>query len=475
MDDKIIQIDTDNIFPIYQKYSTIPDILNDIKITIPDKINSVYNNACNISNLSFEQSKKAIVKIANNTQNMISQTMHALNDIDGGIDVSMYGDAQRDSKEYTEARHAIIGEYNLVKANNDFFQKLIDDGKLKQGQDDRGVYVEYGYKNADGSEVCKYYYERNQLKVSKVGKNGEKNTYSCKVEFYVPNGYSYDDLTGLNTFTTFNSPYSSKKNSSNHKEARHISASANSIVINVLWETGGTTTSTQKEKEEHAKGVAAPATRLINYIKEGTNAKGNTQNIISGGSRFGAYSLQLAADNGDLYDTVICVNNALIVKGVTGRPDEKSQLTPEQVRNLDGKNVLFVNTRMDTNPVNNKNKKFNSDYKSASRKFDLSTGYTYTGIDYLAKNCPNANIGFASDNEIWLDAYEVLDEKYSNVTVDRSLIDEINYTGVVKNYNGVHGQYQPIIQGAMRYDFNRNVNNFNDGLMMKSSNEDINI
>lgn len=456
MKKKIIEIDDKKVNENYARYQVIFNKLKSSNLVVNATVEKFASSHINF--IAYEDNKRKFLNNINNIMTQFSQTMHALNDLEGGIDVSIYEAKNIESNEYKVAQDAIREPIELILAEEDFFKWWLSKKGIKvQNDKDLGPYVEYSYNN----QQCRYFYEKKKLKVKETD-----GTYEGRVDFYVPTNYQEMDLSQLDTFTTFNKLYSPNKNSTDNVESRRISESLNSIVINIIPDKCASNNATDPDREEHAKNIAAPATYLMNNMCGVTDGEIKTKkihNVVGGGSRFGAYSMQIAADNGDLFDTVVCVNNALIITDVTGIFGVKSQLTKEQVKNLNGKNIYFINTQKDTNPLNNMNYNYIDRYESAMdnivNKYYRSdaeaykNGYTYTGIDYLGKYCPDANVYFTSDNEEWINIYKELDRNYSNVHVDRGLFERMIKYDLIQNYTGEHEQYIPVIQGAMRYDF----------------------
>ena len=133
------------------------------------------------------------------------------------------------------------------------------------------------------------------------------------------------------------------------------------------------------------KNIAA-ITKFVNSAAN-TNLS-RCQNIITGGSRLGARSLKIAADTDDLYQTVICVNNAILVKGENSDGKKESFENLEQLQKLNGKNIYFISTRKDSNI-----------YRTIGNKdTQVSNAYLYTGIELAMENCPDSQIYLVENN-----------------------------------------------------------------------------
>ena len=129
------------------------------------------------------------------------------------------------------------------------------------------------------------------------------------------------------------------------------------------------------------------------------------QNIIGGCSSGGGSALKIAAQGGDLYDTVFCINYAPLIagqndkgKGKNGADDNR--LTEAEARALNGKNLIFFSSSSDPNIEGDRN------------------SFMYTGINLLIDYCPDAQIYLATNRrgstfrDIQGDNYHFLGEDF---------------------------------------------------------------
>ena len=249
-----------------------------------------------------------------------------------------------------------------------------------------GKIISTGVKVADKEffEQCGYTVDKNIVIVGDYKYNVKNHTFSINgksignVYFYIPAGVS--DYSKLNTLTML-----SHVDSYGIERKRDVGATSNSIIV-----------AFDKADSSALKVPSniAGTTKFINQVAKTDLSK--CQNIITGGSRFGARSLKIAAETGDLYQTVICVNNAAIVKGVNGGRGRQKEVfdSIEQLQKLNGKNIYFVSSKEDPNLTMYYNGK-----SETARNNDVTKCYVYTGMELLTKYCPDSQVYFISNND----------------------------------------------------------------------------
>ena len=249
-----------------------------------------------------------------------------------------------------------------------------------------GKIISTGVKVADKEffEQCGYTVDKNIVIVGDYKYNVKNHTFSINgksignVYFYIPTGVS--DYSKLNTLTML-----SHVDSYGIERKRDVGATSNSIIV-----------AFDKADSSALKVPSniAGTTKFINQVAKTDLSK--CQNIITGGSRFGARSLKIAAETGDLYQTVICVNNAAIVKGVNGGRGRQKEVfdSIEQLQKLNGKNIYFVSSKEDPNLTMYYNGK-----SETARNNDVTKCYVYTGMELLTKYCPDSQVYFISNND----------------------------------------------------------------------------
>ena len=248
----------------------------------------------------------------------------------------------------------------LKDADESFFQPPEN---IVKGKDGKNYYV-----FQDGDNTYRYNIKDKKFYVNDSGDSYAGNVYIC-----IPEGVS--DYSKLNTITMLNGP---EKNGQSEHSKTAKGAEGNSIVISL-----GNADKDVSPETDNAEIIAA-ITKMVNHAANTDLSK--CQNIITGGSRLGANSLRIAAQTGDLYQTVICVNNAVIVNGENydsrKYQDKVCFANLEELQGLNGKNIYFISTRGDGN-IN---------HKMGNTLTNIPNAYLYTGIELAIKNCPDSQI-----------------------------------------------------------------------------------
>ena len=284
-----------------------------------------------------------------------------------------------------------------------------------------GKIISTGVKVADKEffEQCGYTVDKNIVIVGDYKYNVKNHTFSINgksignVYFYIPTGVS--DYSKLNTLTML-----SHVDSYGIERKRDVGATSNSIIV-----------AFDKADSSALKVPSniAGTTKFINQVAKTDLSK--CQNIITGGSRFGARSLKIAAETGDLYQTVICVNNAAIVKGVNGGRGRQKEAfdSIEQLQKLNGKNIYFVSSKEDPNLTMYYNGK-----SETARKNDVTKCYVYTGMELLTKYCPDSQVYFISNN----DNPEFANINASNYVYGRNSWSQVAKSNDYANHGTLH-------------------------------------
>ena len=238
---------------------------------------------------------------------------------------------------------------------------------------------------------------------------------SINVTIYVPQGAK--DYSKLNTFTYFTSSAKPDGEPCSYNERiDRQSYSANAIILKIdKKDVGG-------DKFNKLNQVAG-ATKFVNSLAKTDLKDGHCRNIIGGDSAYGSNALKVAANSGDLYKTVYCVNNAVCVNkaldeegNVTGK--NKVQLTPEEVKLLDRKDIYFINVPGDGNQDHNNGN--GQGWVACS----ASDSYTITGLKYICEKCPHANIHVVFNDpqdgskDTLVNEYKKITNNYTNCTYD---------------------------------------------------------
>ena len=288
-----------------------------------------------------------------------------------------------------------------------------------------GNIIASGVKVADESffEHCGYHVENNLVKVGEYTYNIKthmliSNGVETKANIYIPSGSH--DYSQLNTVTILDDVNSNTQ--------------SNAILISL------------GENDGLKIANVTSATKFVNSVTKTDLSK--CQNIITGGSRFGARSLKFAADSGDLYQTIVCVNNAILVKGQNSAGKGKEAFENiEHLKKLDGKNIYIISSKNDDN--------LTMRYGSGSefdRCNDVTKCYVYTGLNLVIENCPNSQIYFISNN----DNPAFMDFKASNYHYGYNLWNKIasnaDYSDHAKYHNIIDDMLTSNLTGSNGYN-----------------------
>ena len=252
------------------------------------------------------------------------------------------------------------------------------------------------------------------------------------VNYYIPE--NVDDISSLNTITCLAGQGERDVDSPTGANSFHLdSLGANSIIV------------CPSKSGQQAQGIdigkasySFMAQKVINSTKFATlfsRQKPGCQNIIGGCSSGGGSALKIAAQAGDLYDTVFCINYAPLIagkndkgKGKNGADDNR--LTEDEARALNGKNLLFFSSSSDPNIDGDRN------------------SFMYTGINLLLQYCPDAEIYLATNRrgsafrDIQGDNYHFLGEEFWQKFANGEYSGHGSYHGMFKDLinSGVLGR-----------------------------------
>lgn len=351
---EVVDQDTDLLHNVSNYYKEIQDLVDQTTLTIDDQIQSVATIECSDLTRCINKNKKKITKLLDTILKEMLETMEKTMDIDESIkkinlSTFNFGDIWNTTTKWVESKP-------LVRADADFFRKqgcTVKDGVTTFVKDGKT----YKYNIKSGALV---------VTDNKTGKQTRSGNLSF--DFYIPTGNNVD-YSKYNVTTAILGANTNVTNSTG-------------IVVKA---------GIKNSKQSISQNLIAESTRFMNGVA-GTDLT-KCQNSIIGGSQWGARSLDIAARTGDLYKTVYCVNNALIVNGKNGVSEGKYKIDPSVLKNLDGKNIYFISTADDPNT-----------YKCAiggkswpTSNCKLEKSYLYTGIDILLKNCPNAQVYMVSN------------------------------------------------------------------------------
>ena len=364
---EIIDVDTDVIEKVSSDLADVEETVSSNKITVPASVSSYASGV----ESAAESGKQALNSGLEEIKAEVVEKIESVVSTDNSI--KFEGLKNPTFQDIWAATHK-INLNKLVPADINFF-KNNPDCKIE------GNKVTY---TKDGNT---YTYD---LKNKRFTVNGSAIN---NLGIYVPAGVT--DYSKLNTFTYF-------VQGDYDKTTQYPS---NAVVIRVTKNTVQSGGKFVKQKE------VAGATRFINGVAK-TDLK-NCQNVVGGDSVYGAHSLKLAANNGNLYQTVYCVNNGALVTGINAHKGEKEQFaTLDELKRLDGKNIYFISATGDPNLASH----YGS--KGSMTPCSYNQSYTYTGAELVAKYCPNAKVyavyGGSKAKSGIISLYRDLDRRRSN-------------------------------------------------------------
>ena len=384
----IVDFDTDTASEASQMAKGAVDIISGSTIGIPGAVEPYCGNLDSVANEAVSKVESSLSDFTN-AMGTISNTVEGLDDMIEAVDRD-WGNINK-WKSYNRDYDS-----QIVEANEEFFK-------------DCGYDVVNGIvtvKDDSGNTI--YEYDLNTKILTSDGKKIE-----CT--FYVPvNGHNSENpkeyYKKLNTYTYFTMSATKEENDTHYDKyitdpdncgrgkANKETFNGNAIIIqidkrDVAKEKSGDNDDNMFISDE-GYSMVPETTKFINHIASTDLTNNHCRNIIGGDSKFGAYALGIAADNGDLYKTVYCVNNAIcvnkdnpenaitlddgtVLKGnVSGTT--KTQLTMEQIRNLSGKDIYMIYASGDDNQNHDGTWKLLPDSSTA-----LRNALSATGLDYL--------------------------------------------------------------------------------------------
>ena len=314
---------------------------------------------------------------------LVAETVEAASDNDAS-----YGDEILSNPTWDQiyAMYKKNKNSTAVRATGDFFKNCEIQGDFAI------LYI--------GGKECKYDMKKNKFYVD--GK------VAFDATIYVPSSNS--NYSDLNVYTYFVENSDRSKNAIKDRQINNISIQIVKSGVN--------------EKGDALNGAiytkADEVALLTKFVNKAASTSKKCKNIIGGDSRFGAYSLKIAAnaDDGKLYDTVYVVNNAVIVRGLNGS-GEKVKITEEELARLDYKDIYFISTSGDDNPAMNTKGLLN--VKKHPELY--SESYLYTGLKILCEACPHANVHMVynddpAGHDYLITILQDLKKMYKNYTYD---------------------------------------------------------
>lgn len=395
----ILDADTDLINKVSESYDEILALIDNNILSIDSAIMSVASSNCNELTNYIENAKKDLTGMLNEIKNKVLETMGNIIDVDESIEpVDL---SNLDFSDIWKTTTKWVKSKPLKAADAEFFKN-------------NGCKVENGVATfIKDNKTYAYNIKTHALTVTSNKTGSVTKSDNMAFEFFIPTGNV--DYSKYNTLTAILSPKTSITESSG-------------IVIRA---------GVKDSKKSISHDLIAESTRFMNGVAK-TDLK-NCQNAIIGGSQWGARSIDIAARNGNLYKTVYCVNNALIVNGKNGVPGGKYKIDEKVLKNLNGKNIYFISADGDDNTY----KKAVGGDAWPDSNCRLENSYLYTGMEILLKECPDAQVYMLSNinNTKTLSTLS----KYSNYHYNPSYWDKV----MTEDYK-YHNSYSRIIQDVMK-------------------------
>lgn len=378
-DEGIYDIDPDDMYQIASICSSITSSLKGAKITVPPRAvkyaNGVIAAARLIKNVSLSLSD--FNSIINDTINAAEENDTLYSDNLSWDEIMARYNSNQNSKpieltpEYIIEHAKELGVDIIDLADYDKFgiyyesTKVDGDGEpiikvrtLADLSDKNGS--QFAHMNVDGKDC---YYDMithnfyidgydphiDEGKTVVRGVPSENKTNPLNATIYLPSNTT--DPSHLNTYTYFVSPeemYTShitegKNGKLDENGKPDIGQDTNSVLIQIKKNTANNGAWDKHDETGYM-------TKFVNNMFKTDLPNGHCQNIIGGDSKYGAISLVVAAQNDDLYNTVYCVDNAVIVSDVHVKsPRSKTQITADEVLKLKGKNLYFISVFNDEN------------------------------------------------------------------------------------------------------------------------------
>lgn len=338
--------------------------------------------------------------------------------IDGGCTIIDTSDNKQDPVEF-EWKDA---EGNTHTYTLTFPVKINWTGKTGTPQSTEIKKGRYAILPVD-DKICFYNLSTHYFYVEgyKPSKGAGQNAQPLNGTIFLPSGST--DYSKLNTYTFF-AEYNPTTPDGKHTEyIRELDSSA--IGIRIYKNTGLPKNDPWDKYDE-----IGLMTKFVNKLAKTQLEDGPCQNIIAGDSAYGTFAMRVASkynakdENNErhpLYETVYCLDNAIIVTDINGSGKNKQQMSIEEVENMDGLNVYFCNAAGDQNLYKNKDHNNFSDDKD-NCAYDES--YTYTGLVYLLETCPNVK------------AYMLYPENAPNAASEMSVYKDLQNSPIAKNADG---------------------------------------
>ena len=461
----IVDFDTDTASEAAQMAKGAADIISGSTIGIPGKVEPFCGDLDSAANNAVSKVESSLTDFTS-AMGTISNKVEGLDDVMANIDLD-WGNINK-WKSYDRNNNSEMHE-----ATEDFFKAcgaIPVDGK-----------VTIKVPNGDGTEKT-YTYDMNTRMLNIDGKD-----VRCK--FYVPDNAT--DYSHLNTYTYFvadsyadyisNTTDITGRDGYPPPDTSSMKANAILIQIDKNDETVSYKKGDNRFMYDESKLTVPETTRFINALAQTDLENNHCRNIIAGDSKFGAYALEIAAESGDLYKSVYCVNNAICVDyknpnneiEVNGKKlrgnvsgSDKTQLTREQLEKLSGKDIYMIYASGDQNQDHNQK----SGWAKSCKNED---SYALTGLDYIcnfASKKTNINViyfdryshtgekGYATKYDKLKSLYQEKADKYENLS-----FHDDNWERFSRNCHFSHTDGNFLVTELLEADVTNCNYYFNDG------------
>ena len=397
--------------------STANDAINNIET----RLNSLRTTLANVFN--------SVVDIDNLIAQIKSGTDISFNEI-----IEKYNKDQNSKvfevdeeffREHTDCK--IIDTKETGPITMTYMEKIKKNGKDVYVEKTYTLNGKYAGLVVDG-KTCFYDLNTHNFYVSGYSNHeGKEGTHPLNATIFLPTEAT--DYSKLNTYTYFvgDTPgytehiINGKNGKMNEDGNPDVGTETNSVLVQIKKNRGDSPATAWDKHDE-----TAYMTKFANQIFDTDIEGGTCKNIIGGDSKYGANSLVVAARSNDLYQTVYCIDNAIIVKGEnTEGKNSKTQITRDELLNLRGKDLYFIDVAEDGNLYHNYHN--GNDYAECSPK----DSYFISGLKLLhdvltdeyteGDNKTNIHIIYKAGEANWMqqavDEMQALNDQYKDDSI----------------------------------------------------------
>lgn len=333
--------------------------------------------------------------------------------------------------------------FDVIESDEPFsFEDIISYMSIREekghiNRADEQFFIDAGYEVTDGivtisGEDGTYSYDLSTNRLTLP--NGEW----LEVCYYIPDNWNANGESKLNTMNSFTCLAGQKEldvySSTKSNDFCLDSVETNSILV-MPSKKGQTCKGVKEIRDASYSFMSDKVIGATKFAQTFSKQELGCQNIIGGCSSGGGSALKIAAQGGDLYDTVVCINYAPLIepyeknKGLNGT--DNNRLNEELVRNLNGKNLFFISSSSDPNISGGK------------------SSYMGVGLPHILELCPDSDVYFVSnttnkDFSYESDNYHRLDSDFWNEYAKGTC-----NAGVDKGVYSGHGAYHGLLHDLL--------------------------